>query len=59
MTELRAKIERLKEQIAAWGNRAQMARQQGNEELMRQALMRKRQYENELARLQEFDVDDV
>ncbi len=43
--------------IEAWKNRAVMAKQAGNEELVRKALERKRLCENELARLQEFEED--
>ncbi len=34
-----------------------MARQQGMTDLEQQALERKKQYENELARLQEFELE--
>lgn len=49
--------EELKELIKTWGTRAEMARKQGNQDLVRQALERKQQYENELARRQEFDEE--
>ncbi|CAN5401225.1 hypothetical protein BH11CYA1_BH11CYA1_04490 [soil metagenome] len=55
--ENKSNIELIKGQISAWNNRAEMARQQGNDELMQQALERKRFYENELAKLQEWDVE--
>ncbi|MFA6209808.1 MAG: hypothetical protein WCT03_11945 [Candidatus Obscuribacterales bacterium] len=47
----------IRDQIAAWSNRMAMAKQQGNEELVQQALRRKRSLENMLARRQEFEVD--
>ena len=50
-----SKFQLLKEKITTWGNRAEMARKQGNAELVEQALEYKRKYENELARLQEFE----
>jgi phage shock protein A len=34
-----------------------MAKQMGNEQLAQQALDKKRQYENALARLQEFEIE--
>jgi|688.fasta_scaffold326844_2 phage shock protein A len=48
----------LKDKIKTWENRAEMARKQGNGELVKQALDRKRGYENALAKLQEFEVDN-
>lgn len=48
----------IKGQIAAWTNRMAMAKQQGNDELIEQALHRKQSYENQLARLQEFELDE-
>lgn len=48
----------IKGQIAAWTNRMAMAKQQGNDELIEQALKRKQSYENQLARLQEFELDE-
>jgi phage shock protein A len=54
----RLTAEEIKGQIATWANRMAMAKQQGNEELIKQALERKQSYENQLARLQEFEVDD-
>ncbi|CAN5383941.1 hypothetical protein BH10CYA1_BH10CYA1_52170 [soil metagenome] len=53
-----SKSQVLKGQITTWGNRAEMARKQGNDDLVQQAMARKRQYENELAKLQEFEVKD-
>jgi phage shock protein A len=50
--------EGIRRQIATWQNRADMAKAQGNEELVRQALARKRQYENALARFQEFNISE-
>jgi phage shock protein A len=47
----------LKDKIKTWANRAEMARKQGNDELLKQALDRKRDYQNALAKLQEFEVD--
>jgi hypothetical protein len=52
-----AKHKELKEQIEAWSDRAEMARKQGDTDLVRQALEHKRRCENELARLQEFEED--
>ncbi|MDP3508911.1 MAG: hypothetical protein Q8T09_13050 [Candidatus Melainabacteria bacterium] len=46
----------IKDQIATWANRMAMAKQQGNDELVEQALKRKQSCENQLARLQEFEV---
>ncbi len=56
--DTRLTAEEIKGQIAAWANRMAMAKQQGNEELLKQALERRQSYENQLARLQEFEVDD-
>ena len=53
----KSQIEGIKGQISAWNNRANMARQQGNAELLQQALERKVFYENELAKLQEWNVE--
>lgn len=47
----------LKDKINTWANRAQMARAQGSEDLVQQALEHKRRYENDLAKLEEFDGD--
>ena len=47
----------LKAQIQTWANRAEMARKQGNSDLVEKALEHKREYENRLAKLQEFDED--
>lgn len=52
-----SKLQKIKDQIEAWNNRAAMARQQGKTDLEQQALERKKQYENELARLQEFELE--
>jgi phage shock protein A len=52
------KLKAFKDQIKTWSNRAEMARQQGNDELVELALERKRQYENELAKLQEFELEE-
>jgi hypothetical protein len=43
-----SKIQKLKEQIETWKNRAAMARQQGNGDLEKQALDRKKFYESAL-----------
>ena len=51
--------QRLKDQIKTWKNRAEMARQQGMDDLVQQALEKKRLYENELAKLQEFEIDET
>lgn len=48
-----SKKQELRERIKTWSNRAEMARQQGNMDLVEQALEHKRKYENELAKLQE------
>ncbi|MFA7335809.1 MAG: hypothetical protein WC028_03410 [Candidatus Obscuribacterales bacterium] len=53
---VRLTAQEIKGQIAAWTNRIAMAKQQGNDELIEQALKRKQSYENQLARLQEFEV---
>ncbi len=50
--------EELIRQAKTWTNRAEMARKMGNIELVDQALERKRHYENELAKLQEFQLND-
>lgn len=47
--------EEVKRLIKTWATRAEMARQSGQDELVEEALKHKRQYENELARLQEFE----
>jgi phage shock protein A len=57
-SSIRAKSKRLKEQISAWSNRAAMARQQGMADLEQQALGRKSNCEDELAKLQEFEMDN-
>ncbi len=54
---VRLTAEEIRGQIAAWNNRIAMAKQQGNDELIEQAIKRKQSYENQLARLQEFEVD--
>lgn len=48
----------IKDNIAAWSNRMAMAKQQGNEELVQQALKHKQSLENMLARRQEFELDE-
>ncbi len=55
---VRLTAQEIKGQIAAWANRMAMAKQQGNDELIEQALNRKQSYENQLARLQEFELDE-
>jgi phage shock protein A len=50
-------FQHIRDQITTWGNRAAMAKQMGNEQLAQQALDKKRQYENALARLQEFEIE--
>lgn len=52
-----SKIQIIKRQIEAWKNRAAMARQQGCDDLEKQALDHKKKYENELAKLQEFELE--
>ena len=48
----KSEIEKVKDQILAWNNRAEMARQVGNPALAELALEHKRRYQN---KLQEFD----
>lgn len=55
--DTRLTAEEIKGRIATWASRIAMAKQQSNEELIKQALERKQSYENQLARLQEFEVD--
>lgn len=55
MSEKKPTSQQLKEQIRIWQVRAEMAQKQGNDDLVQQALERKKQYENELAKLQEFE----
>lgn len=43
-----SKIQKLKEQIETWKNRAAMAQQHGNDDLAKQALDRKKFYESAL-----------
>ena len=52
-----SKIQKIKGQIEAWKNRAAMARQQGRHDLEQQALDHQREYENALAKLQEFELE--
>ncbi len=56
---IHTKSQRLKDQIRAWGNRAAMAQKQGMDDLAKEALDKKRYFENELAKLQEFEVDNT
>jgi phage shock protein A len=51
-------VKELKRRVEAWSNRAEMARKMGNAELVDQALEQKRQCENELAKLQEFELTE-
>jgi phage shock protein A len=51
-------FQRLRDQIKTWANRAAMANQMGNEQLAKQALDKKREYENALAKLQEFEIEN-
>jgi len=51
------KKQELKSQIEAWKNRAEMAKRMGQNDLAEEALEHARKLENELARLQEFEVD--
>ena len=55
--EEHTQAQEIKDKIKTWGNRAEMARKQGNGELVKQALDLKRDYENAPAKLQEFEVD--
>jgi phage shock protein A len=57
MSQSESDFQVIRGQIRAWANRAAMAKQMGNEELVQQALEKKRQYENALARLQEFETE--
>ncbi len=50
-------FQRIRDQIETWANRAAMAKKMGNEQLAQQALDKKSQYENALARLQEFEIE--
>ncbi|HIA55409.1 MAG TPA: hypothetical protein EYN91_25550 [Candidatus Melainabacteria bacterium] len=50
--DIREKLKVAQERASTWRNRAQMARQQNNEDLAQQALARARQYEAEAAYLQ-------
>jgi phage shock protein A len=52
-----SKFQKLRDQIETWKNRAAMARQAGRDELVQQAMEHKRRYENELAKLQEFEEE--
>ncbi len=52
------KKQELKSQIKAWKNRAEMARHMGQNDLAEEALDHARKLENELTRLQEFEVDE-
>jgi hypothetical protein len=51
--------QQVKDIIAVWKNRAEMARQQGNNELTEVALKKAREYEDALARRQEFELEDT
>jgi phage shock protein A len=55
---VKTRIQHCRDQIQTWDNRAAMARQQGREDLAQQALEHKRKYEDKLARLEEFDLDE-
>ncbi|HEY9717723.1 MAG TPA: hypothetical protein V6C69_09660 [Trichormus sp.] len=50
-----SKFAKVREQIEVWRNRASLARELGKDELADLSLVRTRDYENELARLQEFE----
>jgi phage shock protein A len=50
-----SKFAKVREQIEIWRNRASIARELGKDELADLSLVRTRDYENELARLQEFE----
>ena len=52
-----SKLQKIKKQIETWNNRAAMARQMGNGDLEQQALDRKKESENALAQLQEFELE--
>ena len=54
--EKNSKLKDLKLKISSWGNRLEMAKMQGNDELIKTALEQKRKYQNELAKLQEFEI---
>jgi hypothetical protein len=54
--EKKLKLKDLKLKISTWGNRLEMAKMQGNQELLHAALEQKRKYQNELAKLQEVEV---
>lgn len=55
---IRVRIKSCQAQIRTWDKRAAMASQQGNDNLVDRALEKKRAFENELARLQEYEVDE-
>jgi hypothetical protein len=50
-----SKFAKVREQIEVWRNRASIARELGKDELADLSLVRTRDYENALARLQEFE----
>ncbi len=50
-------LQKIKKQTEPWNNRAAMARQMGNGDLEQQTLDRKKEYENALAQLQEFELE--
>jgi phage shock protein A len=56
--EEHTKAPEINDTIKTWGNRAEKAIKQGYGELVKQTLDRKRDYENALAKLQEFEVDN-
>jgi phage shock protein A len=52
-----SKLKKLREQVTIWNDKAEKARKEGNSELVRQALERKRHIQNRLAflaKLKEF-----
>jgi|JYMV01.1.fsa_nt_gi phage shock protein A len=54
--DLKTRKKELLDRIRTWSNRAEMAKLKGDLDLVTQALEHKRNYEDELAKLQEFDV---
>lgn len=52
-----SKFAKVRQQIEIWRNRATIARELGKDELADLSLQRTRDYENELALLQEFEEE--
>jgi hypothetical protein len=58
-SERQKRMQICKDQIATWQNRARMANQQGNQDLVVSALAYKRRYECELAELEGRDPPPI